>query len=112
MKINPDESRVITGFLYYQLRSPRFRKIITETAHEANPTMKKISNQDVKDFIIHYPCLTEQQKVVMYLDNVQGETEKLKIIYQTKLHNLEELKKSILQKAFRGELSSIKELVQ
>lgn len=34
----------------------------------------------------------------------EGETKKLEVIYQPKLVDLDELKKSILDKAFKGEL--------
>jgi type I restriction enzyme S subunit len=39
----------------------------------------------------------------------EAETQKLEAIYQQKLLNLEELKKSVLQKAFNGELTTEKE---
>ena len=38
------------------------------------------------------------------LDKLSTETKKLELIYQHKLDNLQELKKSILQQAFSGEL--------
>jgi type I restriction enzyme S subunit len=34
------------------------------------------------------------------------ETKRLEAIYQTKINDLEELKKSVLQKAFAGELKT------
>jgi type I restriction enzyme S subunit len=39
----------------------------------------------------------------------EAETKKLEAIYQQKLINLEELKKSLLQKAFSGEFTTEKE---
>src|SRR5690606_1058541 len=47
----------------------------------------------------------EQQTIVRQLDALRAETQKLEGLYQKKIDNLEELKKSILQKAFSGELS-------
>lgn len=47
---------------------------------------------------------TEQQTIVHKLDALRAETQKLEVVYQKKLDDLEELKKSILQKAFGGEL--------
>lgn len=53
----------------------------------------------------HYPKLKqEQQIIVSKLDVLQTETKNLETIYKQKLNDLEELKKSILQKAFSGEL--------
>lgn len=48
--------------------------------------------------------LKEQQTIVQKLDALSAETKRLEAIYQQKIDNLEELKKSILQKAFNGEL--------
>jgi type I restriction enzyme S subunit len=105
MKIIPDEEIVSTRFLYYQLRSPKFRKIITDSAHGANPTMKKINQKDVQNFKIEYPSLSEQVIIVKKLDALSTEIKKMKAIYQKKIDNLDELKKSVLQKAFKGELT-------
>ncbi len=42
----------------------------------------------------------------------EAETQKLEAIYRQKLLNLEELKKSVLQKAFSGELKTGKERIE
>lgn len=48
--------------------------------------------------------LPEQQTIVRQLDALRAETKRLEAIYQQKLLNLEEMKKSVLQKAYSGEL--------
>ena len=48
--------------------------------------------------------MAEQQAIVRQLDALRAETQKLEAVYQKKMDDLEELKKSILQKAFAGEL--------
>lgn len=48
--------------------------------------------------------LKTQQKIVEQLDQLSAQTEMLQEKYTQKLANLEELKKSILEKAFKGEL--------
>ncbi len=53
---------------------------------------------------IPIPSLQEQQTIVQKLDALSVETKKQEAIYQKKLEDLEELKKSILQKAFSGQL--------
>jgi len=52
-----------------------------------------------------------QQTIVRQLDALRAETQKLEAVYQKKIVDLEELKKSILQKAFAGELKTEKELL-
>jgi len=50
--------------------------------------------------------LETQEQIVAQLDKLQSETKKLEAIYQKKIEDLEELKKSVLQKAFNGELTT------
>lgn len=65
-----------------------------------------ISNSSLKDVILNFPkSKVEQQTIVQKFDALSTETKKLEAIYQQKINDLEELKKSILQKAFSGELS-------
>ena len=46
-----------------------------------------------------------QQQIVYMLEELSNQTELLQQKYQQKLANLEELKKSILEKAFKGQLN-------
>lgn len=65
----------------------------------------QINNYSFDDVFIPYPkSLNEQQQIVEKLDVLSVEIKKLEAIYQQKINDLEELKKSILQKAFSGEL--------
>ena len=52
------------------------------------------------------PPIEEQKNIAVYLDNLSTELMKLEAIYQQKLTALNELKQSILQKAFTGELTA------
>jgi type I restriction enzyme S subunit len=49
--------------------------------------------------------LIEQQAIVKKIDALSVKIKQLEVIYRQKLTELEDLKKSILQKAFNGELS-------
>jgi type I restriction enzyme S subunit len=60
----------------------------------------------IKEYSIALPSLKEQQIIIQKLDTLSLETAKLEAIYQQKINDLEELKKSVLQKAFSGELST------
>ncbi len=48
--------------------------------------------------------ITQQKIIVKKIDELSIQTKRLEAIYEQKLKDLEELKKSILQKAFNGEL--------
>jgi type I restriction enzyme S subunit len=65
---------------------------------------------EAKAFCICHPGIDEQKRIVLICDSISIKTKKLEAIYQKKINDLEELKKSILQRAFNGELKA-KELV-
>ena len=106
MRMNPAPERMMTEFLYYQMRSPALRKEITGRAQGANPTMKKISNKAVKTLPIAVPSLSIQRAIVGTLNTLTAETQRLESIYRQQLAALTELKQSILHKAFTGELTA------
>ena len=104
MRMNPAPDRMMTEFLYFQMRSPALRKEIMGRAQGANPTMKKISNGAVKTLPIAVPSIANQQAIVKTLNDLTEETQRLESIYQQKLTALEALKKSLLHQAFTGAL--------
>jgi type I restriction enzyme S subunit len=63
-----------------------------------------VTDTEVKSILIPFPSLKAQQTIVQELDALKLESKNLEAKYQQKLTNLEELKKSILNKAFAGEL--------
>ena len=67
----------------------------------------QINNYSFDEVYFPYPIsLKEQQTIVQKLDALSTETKQLVAIYQQKINDLDELKKSILQKAFAGELNT------
>jgi len=67
-------------------------------------TFGAIKKDYLENFKIPLPLLSEQKKIVAYLDNLREKVEKLKQIQQKQLEELTELKQSILAKAFKGGL--------
>ena len=51
-----------------------------------------------------FPKVKNQKTIVSKLDALREQTKKLEAVYEKKLQDLEELKKSVLSKAFSGEL--------
>jgi len=66
----------------------------------------KLNQAMLNKIPIPLPPFKEQQTIVRQLDALRADTQKLEAVYQQKIDDLEELKKSILQKAFAGELHS------
>lgn len=64
----------------------------------------KLNQQMLNSIVVPFPKLSTQQSIVAKLDALSLETKKLETIYRQKLADLDELKKSVLQKAFSGDL--------
>ena len=91
-------------FFYYTLSTKSFFEQVIKRSAQA--TLPIISKGKWEKLTINYPTSEkEQQTIVAKLDALSAETKKLEAIYQQKLADLDELKKSILQKAFNGELA-------
>ena len=88
--------------LYYWILSPQAFLQANETA--TGTAQKTVSLKSLRNFSFPNIPINQQQAIVRQLDSLQAETKRLEAIYQQKLLNLEELKKSVLQKAFAGEL--------
>ena len=96
-------------FLKYFLDS---KQTIEKMMRDAKGTTQKFVGLGyLRSFPILVPPLKEQQTIVRQLDALRVETQKLEAVYQQKIDDLEELKKSILQKAFAGELKTSQEVV-
>jgi type I restriction enzyme, S subunit len=90
-------------FFYYALSTKGFFEQVMQNAAQA--TLPIINKGKWEKLTVRYPkSLSEQQTIVARLDALSAETKRLEVIYQKKLVDLEELKKSVLQKAFNGEL--------
>mgnify|MGYP000609616135 CR=1 FL=1 len=86
-------------FLTYLLNYKNLRSYARQSAQPV------ISNSSTKDIPLQFPENVELQKsIVNQLDGLKSQTQSLKSNYQQELDALDELKKSILQKAFNGEL--------
>jgi type I restriction enzyme S subunit len=87
-------------FIYYSF-SYRKNELIAQATGNAQPNISQIK---IKNTLIPIIEKKEQIKIVQELDKLKEQTKQLENHYKQKLKNLEELKKSILQKAFSGEL--------
>ena len=98
---------VDTLFLYYFL----YKSVDLLNSLGTGTTFKELSGSKLTTVIIPIPSLKAQQIIVKKLDALSAETKKLEAIYYQKINDLEELKKSVLQKAFSGELKTKEVLI-
>ncbi len=99
--IVPKKSKSISTDFLYRWFTSISNKIIAEGT---GATVQGVKLTFINSLQICLPPIKKQKQIVQELDALQAETKKLELIYQQKISDLEELKKSILQKAFRGEL--------
>ena len=92
-----DEMKYHLKFLFYLFSTLNLPKL-------AKGVKPGINRNDVYSMDVLIPPLPEQKQIVKKLDEISLESKKLESIYQKKLADLEELNKSILQKAFDGEI--------
>ena len=64
----------------------------------------KLNQKMLNTIPIPFPPLAEQEVIVAKFDELSAETRRLEALYQRKITLLDELKKSLLQQAFAGEL--------
>jgi len=101
--IRPMKAKLHPRYLVYLILSKDVQKQLL--LHSRGATVEHINMKDIRAFrIYNLSTLSEQQGIVAKLDTLSVECKKLEAVYQQKIAGLEELKKSILHKAFRGEL--------
>jgi type I restriction enzyme S subunit len=103
--IRPKKERFVSMYLAYLILSKEVQQRLLSHSHGA--TVEHVNMKDIRAFkIYNLSTVEEQQRVVNQINALSIETKQLEENYRKKLESLEELKKSILQKAFSGELTN------
>ncbi len=74
--IRPANS-ILPKYLYYCLSSPYFQQIVLSRLNGA--TTPHLYQRDITDFPVHFPCFTEQERIVAILDKAFGGIERASI---------------------------------
>ena len=105
IRIHRKEDLLDADYLNYYLNSKMANEygktVVISSVNQAN-----INGTKLKTYPIPLPPLKAQQSIVEKLDALSTETQRLEAIYRQKIEDLKELKKSVLQKAFSGELGN------
>ncbi|WP_027624606.1 restriction endonuclease subunit S [Clostridium lundense] len=103
LSITPKES-IVTKYLYYYLKSDTFKDIFfsqeTGGVNQGNVSGKFVETIKIKNISIE-----EQKEIVKILDNLLEKESKIEKLTELE-DQIELIKKSILAKAFRGELET------
>lgn len=89
-------------YLFFFLLSDIFDNYISKFIRGAQ--YPSVSDKDIFNSKIPLPPLKEQEQIAKHLDFVFEKTKALKELYTKELKDYEELKQSLLDKAFKGEL--------
>ncbi len=97
-----DDKKYSISFIEYCLQ---FTKVKLQAAGKGS-AQDNINLATFEDWKFSFPPYTEQLKIVERLKTFDEQSKNLDVIYNQKLTTLKELKQSLLQKAFAGELTS------
>ena len=100
--ITSAEDAFIGQFLSLFFNSPVMQQKFQEI--RSGSTVPHLTCGEVRELTIPLPDLTTQQRVVDHLQELEAETQHLESLYRQKLAALDELKKSLLHRAFGGQL--------
>ena len=95
-------SHLNQDYLYYVLGSQFIFQQFNRLA--AGSTVRNLNIELASRVEIPVPPLKQQMEIAQKFDILSEEIQRLESLYQQKLTALEELKKSLLQQAFSGEL--------
>ena len=101
IRFRKDYDELDADFLLHYMKAESSRKILNgkEGANISNLNQKILG-----DFEVPIPPLSEQKLIVEQLDSLSEKTKALCAIYENQIADCEELKKSLLAKAFEGNL--------
>ena len=102
LSLCPD--KIATNYLLYYLRSDQFRDIFFSN-ETGGVNQGNVSSKFVENIEMPFPSLHEQQEIVRILDSLLESESKAKELCDT-IDKIDLMKKSILARAFRGELST------
>lgn len=89
-------------YLYYSLLSPQIKSQIQRSIRQT--TQANIGIQSIKDFKIKIGIKAEQQQIVKEIEKRLKVADRLEAVIRQNLDKAEQLKQSILKKAFEGRL--------
>ena len=101
----PNQKVVTSQYLFELFRSGIMKNLIKR--HVSGAAQPQLPIKTLVNFTLPIPPLNQQKQIVQKLNTLSIETKKLEAIYTQKIADLEEMKKSVLQKAFSGQLNTI-----
>jgi type I restriction enzyme S subunit len=102
LKLTPN-TKIMNVFLKFWMESQAFQEALKD--YSGGAAIQNVASVEVlKGIKVPLLSIEGQQHMVAQLEALRAETQRLESIYQRKLAALEELKKSLLNQAFSGQL--------
>ena len=96
---------VLSDYLNYYLQTKLFRDVFFSN-ETGGVNQGNVSSKFVESIVIKVPLVDEQQEIVHLLDNLLSREQSTVTACEEALTTIDTLKKSILARAFRGELGT------
>lgn len=100
--------RVYDFFALWYTRTSSYRKQIESVASGNQDGMRNISQNNMKTIIFPLPTLSEQHEIVRLIDDLLARERTAQQATEQALASIDLMKKSILARAFRGEMGTNK----
>ena len=102
-------TRTDPEYLVLQLRSPSVRHQIEREATGTSSSMKKISQEKLRDFMVVLPPLDEQKRIVEYLRNRLAALDRTSGTIEGQVQKLQEYRQTLISAAVTGKIDVTKE---
>lgn len=104
IKTIPNNEELNRDYFYYYLLSDLFQKpLLAKSSRGAQDGFNKA---DISPFSVPVPSILDQLRIVERLSSVEQEVSTLTKQYEEKLNDIADLRQSLLQKAFSGQLNA------
>ncbi len=101
-KFTIDTSLAISDFIVYLLQNAILKSQMQEKTTDTVRQFLSLTN--LKELIFPIPLIDEQRQIVKIIDSIFETCDKIESLYYQHLEEMNQLDRSILAKAFRGEL--------
>ena len=100
------DKSVVPEYILYFTHSDLYRGQIKQHTTGNQDGMRNVSQKNMKSVEFPVPLLSEQNELVCIIRNLYNKEQKVKEAAEAVLDQIDTMKKSILARAFRGELGT------
>lgn len=101
--LTPNYDKITSKFLFYMLKSPEF--LSEALKNKTGVAIRRIILATLKNIKVFYPSdISEQERIVEEIEKRFAKADKMLEVVEKSLKSAEQLKQSVLKKAFEGKL--------